>query len=435
MTLTEAAFWTKRFGVIALVVIGVILVIFAILFTSSKQTLPPQYLTANFACTETKDEFLQNQLTIPSLEVKPDSEMVYQLNTDTGKINQLPRIINVYKYINLGQSLSSQGDAKVLAKKLGFDPDKIVRKGTTDYIWVDNTTKRSLDIKARDLNFELKTDLDLIREINKTEDLPTQTEAISLASNALRTLGILNESFTKVQPTVHLIDINPDGSFTEAESLIEAELIKVDFFRKVPMISIASNLQGAKDMVGSLTKSNLTYDTTDEIINDERIEVYNFSTLLTYQDPVDSNITVYVGPKNENNKTLTNIYQVEFNTWNINETACGTYELLPPSIALEKIQNGEGSLVYLNYAQDEIIDYVPQTIKSLSVDDIYITYYESPNEQTFLQPVYMVEGQARLKDGTSADFHIYYPAINYGIVQDKIDLPEPVIEEKSNSFF
>ncbi len=430
MTLTESAFWAKRFGVIVLVVLAVLIIIFAILFSSKKTTLPPEYLTANFGCTETKDEFLTHELKIPALNIDSNSEMLFELQTDSGKIDSLPNIVNVYKYTDLGQIINSQGEAKILAKKLGFNPDNIVRQGTTGYIWVDNTTKRSLNIRARDLNFTMKTTHEYIKEIRRNSDLPTEKEAPSIAINALRTMGVLNQAYTTVQPTTHLININPDGSFSQAASLVEAELIRVDFLRKVPMISIATNLEGAQQMVDSLTAKNLTYETGNTIVNDERIEVYNFSTLITYQNPVKSNISIYVGPKDESTKILPNIYQVEYNTWSLDEESCGTYELISPSLALQNIQEGKGSLVYLNSTGDEIVDYTPKNVNKFRVDNIYITYYEASTEQQFLQPVYMVEGQAELKGGERADFYIYYPAINYGIVQDKIELPPAPVQEK-----
>lgn len=436
MTLTEAAFWTKRFGLIALIGIGIFTIVLFVVFATDETELPPEYLTSNFGCTATKGEFLSNELTIPALDVKQDSEMIYELQTNTGKVDTLPRIINVYKYINLGQSLTSQGDAKILAKKLGFDPDKLVRKGTTDYLWSNNLTKRSLDVKAKDLNFVMKTDVNYIRELRKTYDLPSEKEAQSIATNALRSLGVLETSYTKTPLTTHLIDINPDGTYSEASSLLEAELVRVDFFRKIPMITIPTIIEGAEQMVDSLTAKNLSYEMESKVINDEKVDVFNFSTLITYQNPVKSNISVYVGPVTKDTTILPSVYQIEYTNWTIEETSCGTYELIAPSTALEKIQNGEGSLVYLNANEDEISTYTPQTVKRFVVDDIYITYYEGLNEQEFLQPVYMVEGQAELKDGTRADFHIYYPAVNYGIVQDRIELPPaPVSKKSSTSLF
>jgi hypothetical protein len=430
MTLTEAAFWTKRFGVVVVAFTAIFLLVLTILFSAQTTALPSHYLTANYACTELKEDFLKHKLEIESIEVRPDSEMIFELQTDSGKVDSLPRIVNVYRYTNLGQALDSQAKAKILAKKMGFDPDRMVKPGGSGYIWGSNNYKRSLFVAARDLNFTMKTDLDKIREIRRDLDLPTEKEAPSLATNALRSLGVLDQVYTEVQPSIHLIDINPDGSFSQADSLLNAELIRVDFMRKVPMISIAKNLEGAEQMVSSLTKKNLTYEVGSAIINEVRVEVYNFSTLVTYQLPVKSNISVYIGPKYPDLDVLPHVYQIEFNTWKVESEACGTYELISPSLALQKIQNGEGSLVYLNSQGDEVRDYVPQSVKKFRVDNIYITYYEGLKEMQYSQPVYTVEGQAELKGGERADFFIYYPAINYGIVQNRIELPPPVVKEK-----
>ena len=428
MTLTEAAFWTKRFGVIFLVFLAISSIIILIIFRPTDTGIPPEYLQGNFACTETKDEFLENTLTIPSLDVSTESEMAFNLQTETGKYENLPSVVNVYRYTDLGQRLNSQADAKVLAKKMGFDPEKIVRKGTTDYIWVNNSTQKSLQISARDLNFVLKTEVSKIRSIRKEADLPSEGEAVSLATNALRSLGILDTEYTKLHK-VFLIDINPDGSYSEADSLINAELIRVDFLKKVPLITIPSNIVGAEDMVKTLERKDMTYEMGTQVVNDERIDVYNFSTLLTYQNPLKSNISVYVGPRDRDSEVLQEIYQIEFKTWSLEVEYCGTYPLITPSTALQRIQNGEGSLVFLNVNNDEVEQYIPQNVKEFNVMDIYITYYEGLFEQQYLQPVYMVEGQAVLADGTEADFHIYYPAISYETLGDKIELEKAPVKE------
>jgi len=109
--------------------------------------------------------------------------------------------------------------------------------------------------------------------------------------------------------------------------------------------------------------------------------------------------------------------------------------LITPSTALQKIQNGEGSLVFLNANNDEVEEYIPQNVKKFNVMDIYITYYEGLFEQQYLQPVYMVEGQAVLADGSEADFHIYYPAISYETVGDKIELQKAPVEKSKGFLF
>ena len=168
MTLTEAAFWTKRFGVIALGASIVFVIVILVVTLQPKKYMPPEYLTANFACTEKREEFLQHKLDIPALQLADGSEMVFEILTDTGKIDSLPQIINVYKFNNPTQSLSAQANAKILAKKLNFNPDDIIRKDAVTYIWIDKLGKRNLEIQAKNMNFTFKTDPSVIKSIAET---------------------------------------------------------------------------------------------------------------------------------------------------------------------------------------------------------------------------------------------------------------------------
>ena len=123
----------------------------------------PQYLEPNFACTLHKEEFLNSVLEIPSLQLAEGTEMSFDIRTDTGKIDSLPEIINIYKFNNRTQSLTAQADAKVLASAMGFDPDIIERVNTEGYRWVDRSSGRTLEIFAKNLNFTLRTDISVMR--------------------------------------------------------------------------------------------------------------------------------------------------------------------------------------------------------------------------------------------------------------------------------
>jgi hypothetical protein len=432
MTLTEAAFWTKRFGVVVLGILGVF-VLFVIIYIFRPTAPPdPKYQEGNFACTANKEEFAQNLLTIPSLEIlNEETSIDISIATDTGTYDDdLPDYVNVYRYVDLGQKLNAQAEAKILAKGLGFEPEEIRRNSSnTNYLWQDRITGRSLNVTARDQNFVFNTDVSMIREVRSKSDLPTESEAISLATNALRSLGKLKEDFAEMITSVHLINIEGDDSYSEAESLLEAELIRVDFLVKIPLITLRTDLVGVEPAIRTLQRKGMTYEIGEEVIDEERVEVYKFNTLITHQNPVKSNVSVYVGAKNENFERLVlpNIYKIEYTTWTIDPISCGTYRLIEPSVAAQRVQNGEGSIVFINYNNDEVIQYQPQLVKNFIMTDVYITYYEGQVEQNYLQPVYTFEGVAELEDGTQADYYIYYPAIDYDSLEDRKELEEPEI--------
>jgi len=430
MTLTEAAFWTKRFGVIVIGVVAVFIIAIIVLLVKDKDIPDEKYLEGNFACTETREEFSGNILTIPSQEIlNEDTFIDVSVATDTGTYDDdLPDYVNVYRYRDLGQKLNAQAQAKILATSFGFDPEEIRRTtSSTRYLWQDRITRRNLNVNARDLNFVFNTDIDKIREMRSQSDIPTESEAISLAKSALRSLGKLKDAYTEIEPSTHLININGDNSFSEAESLLDAELIRVDFLRKISMITLRTDLVGVQPAINTLERKGFNYEIDDIVVDEERVDVFNFNTLITYQKPVKSNISVYIGPENTtiDRLPLPNIYQIEYTTWTIDPDSCGTYLLIEPSEAAQRVQNGEGSIAFINYDGDEVKQYDPEYVERFIVTDVYITYYEGQVEQNYLQPVYIFEGEAEFEDNSTGDFYLYYPAINYDLLEDRKVLEEP----------
>ena len=434
MTLTEAAFWTRRFGVIAL---GVLLILILLVFalTYKGPTKPPQqYVTANFACTEKREDFLEtNKLDLPSLNLASGSEMFFEINTDTGKINKLPQIVNVYKYNNPTQVWDSSSRAKSLAKKMGFEDDKMSRGREGYYEWINSAARKTLSVNAKNQNFVMKSDPLYVKKIAETSTVPSEQEAKSKARNALNSLSLLSSDLGDNAEVVY-ITINPDGSFSRARSASEAHLIKVSFFRVKSLVTIRSDLVGAKEMVASFEKTmgeKAVKETS--IVNDKRVELSTFNTRIVLPKSQDSNISVYVGVNDSTQKgSFSQIYQIEYTYWPLSVEPCGTYELVDPKDALEKIQNGEGKIAYLYDVEgDYISEYSPRVVKRFVVNqDMKLYYYEAPHEQNFLQPIYVLSGEVIFEGDVKGNFDIYYPAIDYGLVQDKIVLPEPKVQEK-----
>lgn len=434
MTLTEAAFWTKRFGVIALGVL-VVLILAVLALTYEGPTKPPQqYITATFACTETKEEFLAtNQLEIPSLTLAENSERVFQINTDSGKINTLPKIVNVYKYNNPTQVWDARSRATSLATKMGFEADKISREKEGYYEWENAVSKKTLIVDAKNQNFTMKSDPRYVKKIAETSSVPSDQEAKSKARNALSSLSLLHNDLSNDTEVVY-IKINTDGSFGRARSASEAHLVKVNFFREKSLITVRSDLVGAKEMVAEFEKNTgqkASKETTT--INDQRVELSTFNSRIVLPQSQNSNISVYVGVADKEQKgVFASIYQIDYTYWPLSVEPCGTYQLISPSTAVEKIQNGGGSIAYLYEANgDDISIYTPMVVKTFIVNqNIKLYYYESPEEQEYLQPIYVLSGEVIFAGDVRGKFDIYYPAIDYSLVQDKIVLPEPKVEEK-----
>jgi hypothetical protein len=425
MTLTEASHWTKRFGIIGGIGMGLLIIIAVIIISINRGRDPIDYLSPNYACTEKKEEFQALKLEIPSLSLAPGSDMIFELETETGQVDSLPRVVNVHKFNIPGQSLNSQGEAKIIAEKLGFNPTLMQRRGSAEYLWYDSINFKTLVVQARNLNFQVRTDFTKIGAIDPQGILPNENEAINLATAYLRGKGILFEDYFKMTPKVVNINIQPNGSYTQANSRIDAEILRVDFYRNKPMISVRSDLQDAKSIKESLEKK-LFKSVTDSIVTDKgRIDIYNFETLVAFQNPNKPNISVYIGPKNDKNKAQDTssryVYGLDFTYWPIDTMACGTYQLIPPQTALEQVQLGKGSLIYLNEKNgDDVATYIPRKVSSFRIYTITIGYYEPQTELKFLQPIYIISGEATLSTGVVGKFHYYIPAIDYTLIQNKI---------------
>jgi len=296
-----------------------------------------------------------------------------------------------------------------------------------------------LEIQAKNLNFRFKTEAARIRDATKESSLPTEQEAKNYAAGVLRSLGAYPEDYSKGNHRTTYIKVNPDGSFRKVSAPADADLIKVDFVRSKGMITIESNIVGAERFVQTLSRKIEEPPMIETpLVNGERIEVYTFNTLVSFPETQRSNITVYVGAANSEMKdsTLKYIYQIDYTFWPTEVESCGTYELISPQLAIEKIQNGEGSLVYLYETNgDDVVEYTPRKVKKFHVFDVFIVYYEDRTELEYLQPVYVVSGEAIFDNDTKGLFDFFYPAINYDIVQNKRELPKPEIKQESNMLF
>lgn len=438
MTLTEANYWTRKLGVIFLVVFILFILSVLIYVNIPSSTTISEYQRANYACTDLKEDFIKNKLSIPSLTLAPGSDLVYEIETRTGKAESLPRIVNVYKYTIAGQSLNSQTEAKLLADRLDFDPDTIQRRGSTEYVWYDSKTYRTLVIDARNLNFTLSTDYSKDIAVNRENKLPTDNEAKQIALTFLSSKGLLFDDLKTVEPYIIPVNIRPDGTLEQAKSRAEAELLRVSLFRNVSMISIRSDYAESNKMKIDLEKKGLI-STTDSINTSRgRVDVFNFNTEAVYENMYNHNITILVGPRNDLNKQMDNInkniYGATYRYWPVPAQPCGTYQLIPASIAIDAVQKGKGSLIYLNDKNgDEILPYTPKKVRKFTIYDINIKYYESFNEQKFLQPIYLISGEATFDNGIIGVFHYYVPAIDYEAVENK-RIEAPVIQEETSIF-
>lgn len=438
MTLTEAAFWTRRFGVLIGGAVGLFIVTAFVIVIWPDPNPLPNYLQPDFKCTTTSAEFASHQLALQSLQLAEGSDPLYEIDTQTGTLERLPLIANVYKYSNPGAILSAQSEAKEIAARFGFNPDNIQRSAT-HYYWTENDFGLSLQVEINTLNFRLTGDFRSPTTLPESGSLPTSLEAKTIASGFLRANGWLLEDYQAEEPVTIDINIEPDGTFSEAKSRSEAELIRVDFVRSKPFLTVRSDIDGAELIKESLEQEYQDYETSVRVMNtdDGKIDLYEFNTVVVNQDTQKSNISVYVGPEDDRKKTddgPPDIYAIDYSGWVIETDSCGTYPLISATELTTRIENGEGSLVYLNENNgDDVVPYQPKRVSNFSVKQVTIGYLDLTQQQKFLQPVYIVSGEATLGTGITGTFYYYIPAIDYTNLRDPIIEETPVVTEEDNN--
>lgn len=422
MTLTEAAHWTKR--LIWFVLAGFILFIILVMVILNR-TRPqhlPQYMFPDFACTATKEEFLEHRLSIDSINYTLESSAdAFTLETQTGRIAQLPSVINVYRYDNPGQYLTVQKDAESLAEALNFQPERMQRVGTTTYRWADDYG-RTLTVQARNFVFDLKVDFSRTSARPPSGDLPTEEEAKTTARDFLSSQNLLTRDYLRNNPETIDITIEANGTLREGKYKQETDLIRVDFFREASMMTIPSNVVNAEEIRNMLERQGHRSTTEDITTPEGRITLFKFNTPIVTNNDYHSNISVYVGGRSSDlrGRNIARIYGIEYKNWILEPEYCGTYQLLDPAQVLTYVQNEQASLMYLNEKDgDNVLQDGTKNVRNFTVKDINIVYYDAPHEQEFLQPVYAITGEATFTTGTTGSFVFYYPAIDYNFVQDR----------------
>ena len=421
ITLTEAAHWTKRLVWFVGPGFFLFFLVITIIIGRDATIHIPEYNTPEPYCTQDMQEFLGYQLEISSVQQHNPEQESFQIETDTGRYEEFPEIINVYEYDNLGQTFTSRRDAQRIAEQLGFDPEEIQTVDTATYGWSDEYG-RELEVKASNLPFEYEVDLSQDDALPPEEgNLPSDNQAISEARSFLRSANLDIGEYSDYEPSTMYIEITRDGSFREARARVDADLVRVDFQRQKSMITIEEHKEGAEATKDSLERrigEGIYSLSTDTTVTDRgrEVETYTFDIGVTTEDPYESNISIYIGAENENwdIDEGANIYAAKYSNWIIEDNHCGTYELISPGLAIDNITQGDGSLVYLRERDaDRVIEHQEKNVEKFEIRNITLRYYDDPKEQRFLKPVYEISGNVSFSGGNRGEFLFYYSAIDY----------------------
>lgn len=263
----------------------------------------------------------------------PAGGFTYRLNTLSGQLPTLPTQINVYKIVGPEPSLLALEKAKERVSKIGFDlpPTRIQ---DTLYQWANQDTpskKLLLDIVS--LNFSLSSDFISDQDVLSAKNLPNENEAIENAMNFFKNIDLPQDIDNEKTKTT-LLSIEGQ-ELVPATSFSKTQVIRVDFFQK--------------DVDG--------------------LSIY-------YPKAKNSIMYVLIAA----GISQPQIVEVKFFHHNISEISA-TYPIKTAEEAFLELKNKKAYLA--SYFDSEA---------NIAIKDISLGYYLSDEEQSYLVPIIVFEG-------------------------------------------
>ncbi|MDO8451506.1 MAG: hypothetical protein Q7S76_01420, partial [bacterium] len=342
-TLTETAYYTRR--TINWIIIGIFSYIFLRFLWGLSITLflilfPPKPLPPTMAFGK-----------LPALqfpkEASPSSALTFKLETIEGTIPEASTTGTVYFMPKKPANLLALTKTEEFAKRLGFVPEPI-QETNNIYSFIDREFPRQL-------RYDIVTDNFLVhyafeRDIALFNDrrVPSVDAAIAQAKAFLQTYGLYTSDIAEGTTKTFLLRLS-GNTLVEATSLSKADSIRVDFARRP--------IQGIPVVTSNPDKALISL--------------------------------LFSGSSNQKKRVL----EFSYIFWPIDYETKATYPLKPSSIAWTELQSGKGYIARYPHRSDTAV-----------VRSVYLAYYDSPEPQIYLQPIYVFEGDK--------GFMGYVPAID-----------------------
>lgn len=267
---------------------------------------------------------------------KESPELTYRLETIQGALPTLADVGRIYFMPQNPPNLLALDRAKEKARQMGFtgQPENI---GGSNYRWTTSTTpSTTLEMEINSGNFHLRYQYEDDQELLVQKNLPTDEEAAREAKSFLQTNNLLAEDLATGSAEFNYLKyVSPD--LISAISLSEADFVRVNLFRAD--------------------------------LNDLRIFPPN---------PKEALVSFLFSGNRTRGKR---IIEINYTYYPIDRNTSATYPLKPINTAWQELQAGEGYIANLG-----------QNDKGITIRQIYLAYYDSEEAQTFLQLIYVFQG-------------------------------------------
>jgi len=273
----------------------------------------------------------------------------YRLENVSGALPKLDTITKVFVMPKSYPNLLAWDKTKTWARGLGFttEPEKI-----SDFelkFVTSNFPQTTLQVNVLTRNFKMDYDWQNDREILTAGSPPPESQAISMAKNFLQSIGVLNEDLTLGKGKVEYLKYK-DGGLVTIPFASEANFVRVHLFRQ---------------------------------------DINNLPLLP--RNPTQANVKVTLSSSEDTTKEIIGVDFVYFPVYKEN---FATYPLKDVNTAWNQLKNGGGYIANLgNNSGPDIV-----------IRNVYLAYFEDSEQQDFLQPIFVFEGDN--------EFFAYVPAVS-----------------------
>lgn len=351
-TLTETAYQTRKFinYAILTVIAYIILRIFWSIFSSVFITLfPPKAPPPNHAFGKLP------AIAFPTPIASPTAQLTLQLETIEGSVPRASESAIVYFMPKNPPNLLALTKATEFSRRLEFVKDPI-QETKNIYRWEDaDAPLRMLRYDTVSKNFILRYQFERDMGLFAERTVPVEQVAKSEAKNMLQTYNLNQKDYENGSTIVQYLKLVGD-KLVKTTSLNQSDSIRIDYFRA-------------------------------PIGNTPVVNAYPDEGLISF---------VFSGSKN----TKKRILQFAYTYWPIDYQTTATYGLKPSSTAWSELQSGRGYIARYSTKGDVAL-----------VRKVYLAYYEAIEQQTYMQPVFVFEGD----DG----FLAYVPAVAPPWIEEK----------------
>lgn len=293
------------------------------------------------------------------------------LNTKTGKLpNNLPDRLRVYKFIEPEFSYFARQKAEENANFLGFSDTEL----STDlkaniYIWRSLQSGGILKINIDNRVLTLETELFGNGQKYISGSL-RKTDATNVAVRLFQSLGRFNDAdYVNGEKKVFLGKYLGNALIQTANDR-EAQLARVDLYRSINNYPI----------LGPDSEKGLLHAI---VSNPSRMgNPYNYPIIEAYY-------------------------------WEIQKESGATYPVIDVNTAWNSVKSGKGIISSVVPKEKNPFEaYSPVRIDNVRIDNIYLAYYETPEFQKYLQPIYVFEGNYSARGTEGGEIKIYFPAVS-----------------------